>query len=166
MKLSEIISWVLNILLISVVIILSFKLQVPKYESTKPTVVTETVTKEIKVPYKVKVPVAITDTIFIGNNIPVTVVSSDTTVVDKDGNSVVVSYFYPPYNFFDVQTDIKTKEIINIVYQDKEVIRYIPEPINGWKRIRPSIQVGGGITFTDKTKLGWYLGAGISYILW
>lgn len=166
MKLSEIISWVLNILLVSVVIILSFKLQVPKYESTKPVTITETVTKETKVPYKVKTPVVVTDTIYTGGDTSITVVSSDTTMVDKDGNSVVVSYFYPPYNFFDIQTDIKTKEITNTVYQDKEVVRYIPEPISGWKRIRPSIQIGGGITLTDKTKLGWYAGVGISYILW
>lgn len=166
MKLSEIISWILNILLVGVVIILTFKLQVPKYESTKPVTVVQTVTKEVKVPYKVKIPVAVTDTIYSNNNTSITTVSSDTTCIDKDGNTIVVSYFYPPYNFFDIKADIKTKEITNTVYEDKEVIRYVPEPLTGWKRIRPSIQIGGGITFTDKTKLGWYLGAGISYILW
>ena len=57
--------------------------------------------------------------------------------------------------------------ITNTVYQDKEVIKYVPQPIEGWRRIRPAIQLGGGAVYTDKQfKLGWYLGVGISYILW
>jgi len=131
MKLSEIVSWLLNILLISVIIILSFKLQVPKYESVKPTIVTNTVLKEVPTPYKVRVPVIVHDTISTNNGNNITVVSSDTTRLDADGNSITVSYFYPPYDYFDIQADIKTKEITNTIYQDKEVIKYVPELIYG-----------------------------------
>jgi len=165
-KPSEVVSWLLNILLVSVIIILSFKLQVPKYESTKPVVITETTIKEVPTIVKIRVPVIKHDTLHIGGN-NAYVVSSDTTHLDKDANSITVSYFYPPYDFFDIQADIKTKEITNTVYQNKEIIKYVPQPIEGWRRIRPAIQLGGGAIYTDKQfKLGWYLGVGISYILW
>jgi hypothetical protein len=167
MKPSEVVSWLLNILLVSVIIILSFKLQVPKYESAKPVIVTETAIKEVPTFVKVRIPVIIRDTITTDTGDNITVVASDTTHLDADGNSITVSYFYPPYDFFDIQADIKTKEITNTVYQDKEIIKYAPQPIEGWKRIRPAIQLGGGAIYTDKQlKLGWYLGVGISYILW
>lgn len=166
MKLSEIVSWILNILLVSVVIILSFKLQVPKYESTKPVVINTPVIHKDTTIIKIRVPVASIDTVVIGGSTAV-VATADTAFVDADGNSLNISYYYPPYNFFDVKDYRVTKTITETVTVDKEVLRYVPETLSGWKRIRPSVQLGYGFIYKDNViKPSPYLGVGISYIIW
>lgn len=167
MKLSEITSWILNILLVAVVIILSFKLQIPKYESTKPVVInTETIKKDTTI-IKIRVPALITDTIFVGNDNPISVASADSIHLDEDGNSLGITYYYPPYNFFDIKDYRVTKTKVITETIEKEVPRYIPEELSGWKRIRPSLQLGYGFIYKDKViKPAPYIGVGISYIIW
>jgi len=165
MKLSEIVSWCLNILLVSALIILLFKLQVPKYEQTR--LYTTTDIKEIPKYIKKKIP-AIHDTITIDNS-QVVIANSDTNIVDENGNWIYVSYYPPPYNFFDVQYKLTTKEVTvhDIQYQEVEKPVYIDAQLKWYQRIRPTAQVGYGITLIDKqVKPAPTISVGISYILW
>lgn len=167
MKPSEIVSWILNILLISAVILLVIKLQIPTYKPEVPIFVDESVYKEVIKTVKEKVP-AIHDTTFVDGN-PAVFAYSDTTYKDKEGNKIAVQYFYPPYDFFNIDAKIAVKEKETVKWRERTVEVQVPykESISGWARIRPSIQLGGGAIYTDKQlKLGWYLGAGVSYIIW